>query len=251
MNVWPDFINGLLLVSDTSPYCSYSWGTWCMAPGFANLSLVNSPTNPTCNHQTDTAYNYFKNGQCAIYFGRRQLPNGYLYLSIFFKNGCARANSHKLHGKEKESISHTTHFCHISCSWSPWIWWARFGISRAVLRQLWSLLLPTSLFLSWCFYWMNFNQKRSEQKWEGRYEVCTLVFGICWAFCFPLISINIRLGIMRWEEGCFSHGERSQPAMGRSGKRALVCFCSEPSDGSACVGLVRSSEKEECIETRL
>jgi hypothetical protein len=39
--------------------------------------------------------------------------------------------------------------------------------------------------------------------------------------------------------------------MGRSGKRALVCFCSEPSDGSACVGLVRSSEKEECIETRL
>jgi hypothetical protein len=63
-------------------------------------------------------------------------------------------------------------------------------------------LLPTSLFLSWCFYRMNFNQKRSEQKWEGRYEVCTLVFGIRWAFCFPLISINIRLGIMRWEEGC-------------------------------------------------
>lgn len=33
--------------------------------------------------------------------------------------------------------------------------------------------------------------------------------------------------------------------------RALVGVCSEPSDGCPCGGLVPSSEKEKCIETRL
>ena len=68
---------------------------------------------------------------------------------------------------------------------------------------------------------------------------------------FPSYLNQHQVGYNAMRGGVFSHGERSQPAMGRSGKRALVCFCSEPSDGSACVGLVRSSEKEECIETRL